>query len=186
MISQFFILSPRGDSIVTKDYRGDVVRGTAEIFFRKLKGWPSGNPPPIFNVEGVHFLHIKRGGLFFVCTTKFNVQPTTVLELLVRIAALCKDYCGTLSEETIRRNFVLVYELLDEVIDFGYAQTTSTQTLKAYIHNEPVVVAPLETQAVKTNVLLRLGTNEKRTERGGGLPNPTCFHVEGPCGMYDS
>ena len=26
-ISQFFILTPRGDTIVAKDYRGDVVRG---------------------------------------------------------------------------------------------------------------------------------------------------------------
>jgi len=36
------------------------------------------------------------------------------------IANLCKDYCGVLTEESIRLNFVLVYELLDEVIDFGY------------------------------------------------------------------
>jgi AP-4 complex subunit mu-1 len=51
-----------------------------------------------------------------------------------------KDYCGVLSEETIRTNFILVYELLDEVIDFGYVQGTSTELLKAYVHNEPVVV----------------------------------------------
>jgi AP-4 complex subunit mu-1 len=36
-----------------------------------------------------------------------------------RIANLCKDYCGVLTEESIRLNFVLIYELLDEVIDFG-------------------------------------------------------------------
>lgn len=29
MISQFFILTPRGDTIVSRDYRGDVVRGTS-------------------------------------------------------------------------------------------------------------------------------------------------------------
>lgn len=27
MISQFFLLTPRGDTIVSKDYRGDVPRG---------------------------------------------------------------------------------------------------------------------------------------------------------------
>ena len=32
------------------------------------------------------------------------------------IAGLCKDYCGVLNEESIRLNFVLVYELLDEVL----------------------------------------------------------------------
>ena len=44
-----------------------------------------------------------------------------------------KDYCGTLSEESIRKNFVLLYELLDEMLDFGYPQTTSTEHLKLCI-----------------------------------------------------
>lgn len=34
-VSQFFILSPRGDTIISKDYRGDAVAGTTDIFFRK-------------------------------------------------------------------------------------------------------------------------------------------------------
>ena len=29
MISQFFILTPRGDTVVSKDYRGDCPRGAA-------------------------------------------------------------------------------------------------------------------------------------------------------------
>ena len=51
-----------------------------------------------------------------------------------------KDYCGVLTEEAIRKNFILIYELLDEVIDFGYAQTTSTENLKAFVYNEPIIV----------------------------------------------
>lgn len=35
-ISQFFILSPRGDTIISKDYRGDSVAGTTDTFFRKV------------------------------------------------------------------------------------------------------------------------------------------------------
>lgn len=35
-VSQFFILSPRGDTIISKDYRGDGVAGTTDIFFRKV------------------------------------------------------------------------------------------------------------------------------------------------------
>lgn len=35
-ISQFFILSPRGDTIISKDYRGDAVAGTTDTFFRKV------------------------------------------------------------------------------------------------------------------------------------------------------
>eukprot|EP01009_Symbiontida_sp_KSa7_P000136 NODE_102_length_1455_cov_557.566856_g80_i0.p1 GENE.NODE_102_length_1455_cov_557.566856_g80_i0~~NODE_102_length_1455_cov_557.566856_g80_i0.p1 ORF type:complete len:376 (-),score=60.07 NODE_102_length_1455_cov_557.566856_g80_i0:216-1343(-) len=63
-------------------------------------------------------------------------------EVLTRITRLLKDYLGVLTEESLRKNFVLVYEILDEVIDFGYPQETSTEKLKAYIFNEPEHVEP--------------------------------------------
>jgi AP-4 complex subunit mu-1 len=52
-----------------------------------------------------------------------------------------KDCCGVLTEESIRKNFILIYELLDEMLDFGYPQITSTEMLKNCVHNEPIVVA---------------------------------------------
>ncbi|KAK8969397.1 hypothetical protein KSP40_PGU012872 [Platanthera guangdongensis] len=76
----------------------------------------------------------------FVATTRLNVSPSLFLELLQRIARVIKDYLGVLNEDSLRKNFVLVYELLDEVIDFGYPQNTSTEVLKSYIFNEPIVV----------------------------------------------
>jgi AP-4 complex subunit mu-1 len=88
----------------------------------------------------VNFLYTKKNGIYFMATTKFNVSPSFVLELLDRIARVFKDYCGVLTEESIRKNFVLLYELLDEMIDYGYPQSTSTETLKMYVHNEPVPV----------------------------------------------
>jgi AP-4 complex subunit mu-1 len=52
-----------------------------------------------------------------------------------------KDYCGVLTEESIRKNFLLIYELLDEMLDFGYPQITSTELLKNCVHNEAIEVA---------------------------------------------
>ena len=34
---------------------------------------------------------------------------------------------------SLRNNFVLIYELLDEVLDYGYPQNCSTDVLKLYI-----------------------------------------------------
>lgn len=45
-----------------------------------------------------------------------------MLEMLHRISRIFKDYCGTLSEDTVRKNFILIYELLDEALDYGYPQ----------------------------------------------------------------
>ncbi|THF96596.1 hypothetical protein TEA_010077 [Camellia sinensis var. sinensis] len=141
-VSQFFVLSQRGDNIVFRDYRGDVQRGSAEIFFRKVKFWKEDGEeeaPPVFNVDGVNYFHVKVVGLLFVATTRANVSPSLVLELLQRIARVIKDYLGVLNEDSFRKNFVLVYELLDEVVDFGYVQTTSTEVLKSYVFNEPIM-----------------------------------------------
>ncbi|KAL8133616.1 AP-4 complex subunit mu [Apium graveolens] len=143
MISQFFVLSQRGDNIVFRDYRGDVQKGSAEIFFRKVKFWKEDGEeeaPPVFNVDGVNYFHVKVVGLLFAATTRSNVSPSLVLELLQRIARVTKDYLGILNEDSLRKNFVLVYELLDEVIDFGYVQTTSTEVLKASVFNEPILI----------------------------------------------
>lgn len=41
-----------------------------------------------------------------------------------------QEYFKELEEESIRDNFVLIYELLDEIMDFGYPQTTESKILK--------------------------------------------------------
>lgn len=161
MISQFFVLSQRGDNIVFRDYRGEVSKGSAEIFFRKVKFWKEDGEeeaPPVFNVDGVNYFHVKVVGLLFVATTRVNVPPSLVLELLQRIARVIKDYLGILNEDSLRKNFVLVYELLDEVIDFGYVQTTSTEVLKSYVFNEPIVVDAGRLQPLNPAAIFMQGT----------------------------
>ena len=40
------------------------------------------------------------------------------------------EYFKELEEESIRDNFVIIYELLDELVDFGYPQFTETKILQ--------------------------------------------------------
>ncbi len=51
-----------------------------------------------------------------------------------RCTAVClqvfQEYFKELEEESIRDNFVIVYELLDELMDFGYPQTTDSKILQ--------------------------------------------------------
>jgi AP-4 complex subunit mu-1 len=48
--SQFYVLSPRGDSIIYRDFRHDVSKATVEIFFRNCKFWngKTQEAPPVF------------------------------------------------------------------------------------------------------------------------------------------
>ena len=158
MLSQFFILSPRGDAVVSKDFRRDLSRRTHETFYRLVRFWrdededeadaseggastsTTRGAPAAFHRDGVNYMHIKASGLYFVSTTTSNASPSAVLELMHRLARLVKDYCGALTEEAVRRNTTLVYELIDEAMDYGYAQTTSTEMLRERVCNEPVEV----------------------------------------------
>ena len=69
--SQFFLLSPRGDSILFKDFRGELPKSTAEVFFRNVKfyGGKVQEAPPVFNIDGVNFIYVKTHGLLFVLTS---------------------------------------------------------------------------------------------------------------------
>ena len=41
-----------------------------------------------------------------------------------------------MEEESVRDNFVLIYELLDEMMDNGYPQTTEFKILSEFIKTE--------------------------------------------------
>jgi AP-4 complex subunit mu-1 len=140
-ISQFFILSLRGDTIIYRDFRRDIKKGINEVFFRKVNFYDvEDEAPPIFNVEGVNFIYSKKNELYLVLTSKDNVSPSYFLEVLDKLMKLIKDHCGVLSEESIRKNFVLIYEVIDEMIDFGYPQLSETEQIKSFVFTEPVIM----------------------------------------------
>ena len=97
-----------------------------------------GDVEPIFNIEGINFAYLKKSSIYIVATTRFNVSPSFILELLNRVVIIIKDFLGQISEEMIRKNFVLVYEILDEIIDFGHPQLTNTSLIKPLIASEVV------------------------------------------------
>ena len=45
--------------------------------------------------------------------TKQNVNAAMVFEFLLKIIDVMQSYFGKISEENIKNNFVLIYELLD-------------------------------------------------------------------------
>ncbi|KAM9729727.1 AP-4 complex subunit mu-1 isoform 1-T6 [Menidia menidia] len=142
MISQIFILSSKGDHLIYKDFRGEADSHVVNVFYEKVTGLTGDQPPVVMSHKDLHFVHVRQGGLYWVATTTADSSPFTVVEFLNRLAGLVKDYCGSLSEKSVQMNFALIYELLDEVLDFGYIQTTSSEVLKNFIQTEAVSSKP--------------------------------------------
>lgn len=68
--------------------------------------------------------------------TKRNTNAAEILLFLHKIVEVFTEYFKELEEESIRDNFVIIYELLDEMMDFGYPQTTESKILQEYITQE--------------------------------------------------
>merc|ERR1719174_2909397 len=96
---------------------------------------------PVFIVDGVTYICVRKNGIFFLATSVFNVSPSFVIELLTQLTKVCKDYIGVLSEESLRKNFTLIYELVDEIPDYGHPQCASTAELTPFVFNQAAPVS---------------------------------------------
>ena len=126
MISQLFILSSRGETLINRDLRLNLPKNTPEIFFRQAK-IKNASYSPIFNKDGINYFHIKREGLYIVCTTSLNSSPCTILTLLIKLYTIIYDLCNIFNENSIRTNLIRIYEIIDEVLDFGIVQFCQTE-----------------------------------------------------------
>lgn len=59
-----------------------------------------------------------------------NTNAAEITLFLHRLSQVLVEYFKELEEESIRDNFVIIYELLDEMMDFGYPQTTESKILQ--------------------------------------------------------
>ena len=84
-------------------------------------------------------MYIRHNNLYLLAITKRNSNAAELLLFLHRIVEVFTEYFKELEEESIRDNYVVIYELLDEMMDFGYPQTTETKILQEYVLQ---VVAP--------------------------------------------
>ena len=72
--------------------------------------------------------------LFLVLAiTDRDVNGTMTLLFLYKLIEVLKQYFGEVCEESIRDNFVIIYELFDEMMDFGYPQTTDPKILSKFV-----------------------------------------------------
>ena len=78
--------------------------------------------------------------MFFLGTTTVETNPLGVIEFLHRMFDTFENYFGEVSESNIKDNFSTVYQLLEEMMDFGYALTTEPNALKLMI-KPPSVLA---------------------------------------------
>lgn len=134
--SAIFITDTKGKVIVSRNYRGDIPLSVSERFSLIIQEKDEMELRPVFTDDGITYVYIKCNNLLLMAVTKRNSNIALILFFLQRLTNVFKDYFGELEEESIRDNFVVVYELLDETMDFGYPQTCESRILREVITQE--------------------------------------------------
>ncbi len=136
-ISSIYILDNKGRVLITRAYRDDVSHSVLDVFNSKLIEFNDETSyRPIFIDNNIAYFHIQVNNLIFLIVSQSNANVTLVFSFMHKLIEVFKEYFNELEEESIRDNFVVIYELLDEMLDNGYPQTTESKILKEFIKTE--------------------------------------------------
>ena len=135
--SAIYFLDQKGKIIISRDYRGDISTSvTTERFQRKVLEFDERSLKPVFTDRETTFIWIRVNNIYMVTISRGNPNVALVLSFLHRMRDVLVSYFGDLEDESLRDNFVITYELLDEMMDHGYPQITEEKVLKEFIKTE--------------------------------------------------
>lgn len=158
MIGGLFIYNHKGEVLVSRVFRDDIGRNAVDAFRVNVIHARQQVRSPVTNIARTSFFHIKRSNIWLAAVTKQNVNAAMVFEFLLKMVEVMQSYFGKISEENVKNNFVLIYELLDEILDFGYPQNTDTGILKTFITQQGVKSQTKEEQTqITTQVTGQIG-----------------------------
>lgn len=188
MMQSLFILSPVGEVLIERHFRGVTTsRSVCDYFWEKaapqhhggissisaLRSEHYNSVPPVMEVpesdQGtLYVISILRDGLSYLAICPCEVSPLLVLEFLGRIHSIFVDYFGPVADEAaIKDHFSIVYQLLEEMVDDGWPLTTEPNALKAMIR-PPTVMSKL-LQTTTTADELPSGTISNMPWRASGV-----------------
>ncbi|KAK5254907.1 clathrin associated protein complex medium subunit, partial [Exophiala xenobiotica] len=132
MLSGILLFNQKGENLIFRAFRPDCRPRLADIFRIQVISNAQVRSP-MLTLGSTTFSHVKHENIYLTAVTKSNANAAIVFEFLYRFIGLGKQYFGKFDEEAVKNNFVLIYELLDEILDFGYPQNTDVDVLKMYI-----------------------------------------------------
>lgn len=136
MASQIHFLDIKGKPLLSRNYKGDISPTAIENFPLLLMELENDDEllyKPFVCSNGINYVFISHNNIYLCALTRKNDNVMTMVVFLLSLIDVLTQYFKSLEEESIRDNFVVIYELLDEMMDFGVPQITDTKILKEYI-----------------------------------------------------
>ncbi|OQV16174.1 AP-3 complex subunit mu-1 [Hypsibius exemplaris] len=161
MLHSFFIVNASGDVFLEKHWKSVIHRNICEYFFEAQKKYRRLDEiPPIIHTPHHYLIIVHRSNLFYIGVVNKECPPLFCIEIMHRIVDIFEDYFGDSKEATIKEHFVVVYELLDEMLDNGYPLATESNILKELIKPPSFLRALQNTVTGSSNVSSILPTGQ--------------------------
>ena len=163
MLFSFVVLNSAGRPVLEKRWRHTIPRRALDELWKTLEG--AGLAAPALQLPDLLPVHVARGKVVLVGVLRRDAPVLLAVQLLHRMGDLLELYLKELSEESLRANFVTVYQLLDEIIENGTP-----------LHTEPNVLQQLVMQPGKMDSIVAsmMGTSQVRDalpeSMGGSSP----------------
>ncbi len=149
-ISSLTIIDKKGKSLLSRNYREDIPSDFLHIFNKKILEHDAEQEPPLITTEDISFFYVKHANVRILASTKGNANSMLVFTFLSSFLELLKDFLKKVESEVIKDNIIVIYELMDEIMDNGYPQSTDFKILKKYI---------------KTSAKLNFGNSKKKQKK---------------------
>ncbi|CCF60654.1 hypothetical protein KAFR_0L00470 [Kazachstania africana CBS 2517] len=136
MASAVYFCDHKGKPLLSRKYRDDIPLSAIDKFSSLLsdKEEESNLLPPCISHNGIQYMFIQHNDLYLAAlATSVQANISLIFAFLHKIIDVLDGYLKTVEEESIRDNFIIIYELLDEMMDYGLPQITETKMLKKYI-----------------------------------------------------
>ncbi|KAI9105708.1 Mu homology domain-containing protein [Phlyctochytrium arcticum] len=151
MINALHVLDSHGKVIIEKQWR-ESAPWAVDHFTRISQAASSPQDvAPVIAAEDCFLHHVYRSGLVFLAISSEEVPPMSIIQFLHRMVDLLVDYFGTVSEASIKDNFVIVYELLEELLDNGYPYITEPAMLKDVVPPPSLLSTVINAVSLGTN-----------------------------------
>jgi len=152
MISGLLFINEKGDIVISRFYKDDVSRQAADAFRLKvIRAKNLGAPVQI--IDNVSFMYVRHGDIYVVAVSRKNANPALAFSFIYQAIDVFKAYFGgKFSEEHIRNHFVVVYELLDEIMDHGYPQILAANNLQQIIQVGSIKIDPKKLRESKKTI----------------------------------
>ncbi|KAL6452701.1 apm2 AP-2 complex subunit mu [Candida maltosa Xu316] len=146
MITGLFIYDAKGDILMSKLYKDGIKRNISDVFRIQVINQVSSTRSkeyrsPVLTLGSTSFVYIKSGKIWICAVTRSNQDCSLILEFLYKLEILLRTVLGSdkkkqltqLTDTYIITSFPLVYEILGEVVEFGYPINLDLNYLKKYV-----------------------------------------------------